>query len=126
MGVVNIEWHGLFGVLIFLATVALLLLLTLVNFIADRVGGHKSEKADWSKYLFRSGLIFLLFDAIFFVLVFLQGDKTITKDEGILFDCRMTYIWIPFHIIGYFLTAVVLRYIRFHKDEINKKLDKWR
>ena len=129
MGVVNIEFHGLLGFLIFLATVVLLIVITLITFFSNKFGKDKSTKvteANWAKSFLQSGIIFLLFDGIFFVLIFLQGDKTITKDEGILFDKQMLYIWIPFHLIGYSLVAILLRFIRLRKEKINRFIDKMR
>ncbi len=129
MGVVNLELHGLLGVLIFLATVILMILICLTAFFYYKFGKDKSKKImeeNWAKYFFRSSIIFLLFDGIFFVLIITQGDKTITKGEGILFDERMIYIWIPFHIVGYFFVAILLRFIGLRKEKINKFLDKLR
>jgi hypothetical protein len=122
MSVVNLEFYGLFGALIFFATVVLLVVVT----GALSFSSFRKKETNRSKYFFLSGIIFLLLDGIFFVLTFLRGDNTITKGEGTAFDQRMLYIWIPFHLIGYFLVAVMLRFVRLRKEKINKFIDKLR
>ena len=129
MGVVNLELHGLLGILVFLATVVVLIVATLMALVFFRVDSKRDDenrKLRWSKFFGQAGMILLAFDLVFYVLVFLKGDNVITKEEGILFDQRMLYIWIPFHFFGYFMIAAALRLIGRRRREINEFIDKLR
>ncbi len=125
----NIELQGFLGILILLATVGVLILITPFFFSVYKLGkdnsGKNSEIA-WSKHFFLSGIVFLTIDVFFGASILTAGGGTITKEIGDLFDNRMLYIWIPFHILGYFLVASTLRYSRLHKKKINDLLNKIR
>lgn len=106
----SLEFNGLLGVLIFLVTVAALGIATLVAlavFIFAARTPQRERKTRWSKYFLLSGVIFLCFNGLFYLFL----PKTMTSQQGKALDWWMFYVWIPCHLIGYFLSAVALRYI---------------
>jgi len=52
--------------------------------------------------------------------------RTLTVEEAKSLDWWMLYVWIPTHLVVFFLIVLLLKFIRAYKDEINSKLDKWR
>ena len=115
----NFEYNGLLGVLIFLVTVAALVvaaLIALAVFIFGTRGSQRKTGARWSKYFLLSGIIFLLFDGMFYVMEFSGSGRTISSERGKALDWWMFYVWIPAHLIGYFLIAVALRYVFSRKE----------
>ena len=109
----SFEYNGLLGVLVFLATVAALVvaaLIALAVFIFGARGAQRKTGARWSKYFLLSGIIFLLFDGMFYVMEFSGTGKTISSERGKALDWWMFYVWIPCHLLGYFLIAIAIRY----------------
>ena len=123
----GIEFNGLVGVLIFLVTAILLTFIVLIHsafyFFAKKSIENQSS---WSKYFLLSAIILLIFDGVFYMLIFFPGNKTLTRDEAIAFDNNMLLIWIPAHLIGYFFFAFILRFIQLRKEKLNKFIDKLR
>jgi hypothetical protein len=122
-----IKFDSVIGVLILLATVAILLLVAVISFIkfvSEAKSSSIENKQGWSKYFLLSAILFLLFDGAFFL--FLQRDKTFDSNEGATFDNRMAFIWIPCHIIGYFFVVYALHFFQLHKIKINKFFDRLR
>lgn len=118
-----IQFNGVIGILTFFATVGVLLFIALVSGAVCLLGGK--NKRQWPKYFLLSSVILLVFDGIFFLLVFLP--KTVwSQDEGRAFDNRMLLIWIPCHIVGFFLTAYVFNFVGPRKERIDAYIEKLR
>jgi len=118
-----ISLDGLVGVVIFLATVILLAIIVLITLAVYLLGRNsKQSESRWSKHLLISASILLVVDGIFYAFL----NKTFKGDEGALFSQRMVLIWIPFHVVSYFLLAAMFRFIDSRKGKINKFIDKLR
>ncbi len=123
----DLKLNGLLGVLILFATILVISLTTLaflISFIINKDTGENKVRQD--KYFLLSGIFLLLFDGMFYMFLVTKRDKSMSQNEGIIFDEKMFYVWIPSHIIVYFFVAFILRLIRLKKTRINEFLDKIR
>jgi hypothetical protein len=123
----DLKLTGFLGVLILFATILVIGLTTfvsLISFILEK--NTKENKVRWSKYFLLSGIFFLLFDGMFYMFLATKRDKSMSQNEGVLFDEEMLYIWIPLHITGYFFVAFILRLVHLKKTRISELLDKIR
>ena len=122
----GVEFNGMFGAFILMATpivMSVVTLISLVVYLTSRKSGQTGLK--WSKYFLISAVIFLLFDGVVLLFVF-SNTTTLNRKEAIAFDDWMLLGWVPFHLIGYFLVAVTLRFLRARREPINKFIDKLR
>lgn len=118
-----IQFNGVIGILTFFATVGVLAFIALVSLVVRFLSGK--SKPRWPKYLLLSSVILLIFDGIFFLLVSLP--KTVwSQEDGKVFDNRMLLIWIPCHIVGFFLIAGAFHFIGPRKDRIEAYIEKLR
>jgi hypothetical protein len=104
-----IQFNGLIGGLIFLATVAVLLLSLLINgglFFLDR--HNKFAGSSWRRSFLFSTIVLLVFDGLFYLSV-LRPQQVWTQDEGKAFDNQKFFIWIPCHVVGYLLLLLIAR-----------------
>jgi hypothetical protein len=124
----NTEFNGFLGVMIFVVTIAALIIIAFVSLIIynSTAGSNIKPELRWSKYFLISAGLFLLFDCIFYVLIFLQGPKIVKSEDASAFDRRMLYIWVPIHLFGYFLTATGMRAIKIRRERISRFIDKYR
>ncbi|HVE59596.1 MAG TPA: hypothetical protein VNB22_22490 [Pyrinomonadaceae bacterium] len=122
-----IRFDGIIGGFILLATPVVMTVITLINLVVYLVG-RKSGQSElkWSKYFLLSAIIFLLFDGIILVFIYSQNTISFNRDQAMAFDRWMLLGWIPAHLFGYFLVAVLLRFLRVRKEPINKFIDKFR
>lgn len=124
----DLKFDGLLGVVIFLATVAALVvvfLITLAIYVFGRRNAGKTSENIWSKHFLLSALLLLIFDGIFYLLAFFPG-RTLKSDEGAALDWWMFYVWIPCHFFGYFIIVFALRFFGRNKVKINEFVDKLR
>lgn len=122
-----IQFNGIIGAFIIIATpivMAVIALISLIVYLAGKKSGQSELK--WSKYFLLSAIIFLLFDGVILMFVFSQNKITLSTDEAIAFDKWMIFGWIPFHLISYFCVAVAFRFLRSRRESINKFVDKLR
>lgn len=100
-----IAFHGLLGGIILIGTMialaVMILIVTGVYFIG-RSSGSKIKK-----HVLYPAIVLLIFDMFVFISLLLSQDKVWKKDEAVAFDQRMFYVWIPAHIAGYVLLAVI-------------------
>jgi hypothetical protein len=124
----SIELSGLLGGLIFLASLAIFLLLTLITFLIKLYVKKYSRETNpiWINSFLKSSLVFLLFDLAYALLFIGNDNKTMTQDEGRKFDENMLFYWLPFHLIGYFVLPFIFAFIEIRKEKINNFLDKLR
>lgn len=125
---IDIALNGLVAAFIFMATLFVLgatALITLIVSFVKRDENRGVTKQGVYNY-FLSALILLIINAVIIVFINIGGKKTLTAEQAKSLDWWMLYVWIPAHLVNFFLIAFVLKYIRSHKDEINTKLDKWR
>ena len=118
-----IQFNGVIGILTFFATVGLLAFIALVSWAVRLLGGN--NKPRWAKYLLSSSVILLIFDGIFFLLVFLP-ETVWSQAEGIVFDNRMLLIWIPCHIVGFILIVGSFYFIGPRRERIDAYIEKLR
>ena len=123
----GVEFNGIVGAFIFEATGVLLIIAVLISLIFYLTGRNSANnKPKRSKGFLLTAIIFLILDGMFFLFLLSSTDKTLSRDEAIAFDKGMFYVWIPFHLIGYFFVAFMIRYIQLNKMKIDKFLDKLR
>ena len=118
-----IQFNGVIGILTFFATVGVLLFIAVVSLVVRLLSGK--HKRQWPKYLLSSSVILLIFDGIFFLLVFLP-ETVWSQAEGIVFDNRMLLIWIPCHFVGFFLIVGSFYFIRPRRERIDAYIEKLR
>ena len=122
-----IQFNGVIGFLVLFATIIVFSLIVLVNLISRFVGRKNVERVSKrpKNWLF-SALLFLVFDLMFLGVLLTSPHKVWEKEEAIAFDERMFYFWVPCHIAGYFLLALILRFVYLRKEKINAFVDKLR
>jgi hypothetical protein len=104
------ELHGIVGAFILMGTIvvmALIALISLIVHLAFRKSGQSGLK--WSKYFLLSALIFLLFDGMILLFLYARNETVLNREQAIAFDKWMLFGWIPAHLFGYFLVAVLIR-----------------
>ena len=123
----GVEFNGIVGAFIIMATPVVMLIIALINLVVY-LAGRKSGQSElkWSKYFLLSAIIFLLFDGLVLMFLFSRNTTALNRDEAAAFDKWMLFGWIPLHLFGYFLAAVVLRFLRARREPINKFIDKLR
>ena len=118
-----IQFNGVLGILAFFATVGVLAFIALVSLVVRLLSGK--NKPQWPKHLLLSSVILLVFDGIFFLLVFLPTTVW-SQEDGKAFDNKMLLIWIPCHIVGFFLAAGAFHFIGPRKERIDAYIEKLR
>ncbi len=93
--------YGLMGTLIYLATVILLAVMALFN-LTFYLNNPGQNGAKWAKYFLVSSLILLAFDGVCYIF-YSQNRFYWNSQQNGNFDDRMFSIWIPLHLICYFL-----------------------
>jgi hypothetical protein len=119
-----IAFHGLLGLFILFATMIVLAVMILIVTGVYLVG--RSSGSRMKKHLLFPAVMLLIFDAFVYLSMIMAQDTVWRKDEAMLFDERMLYIWIPSHVVGYVLLAVIFYYVGTRKAEINGFVDKLR
>lgn len=121
------ELNGIVGAFILMATLVVMAVIALISLIVYLVGRKSGQSGlKWSKYFLLSAIIFLLFDGMILLFLYSQNKTVLNREQAIAFDKWMLLGWIPAHVLGYFLVAVLLRFFRVRKEPINKVIDKLR
>ena len=122
-----IALHGLLGIMILFGTMIVLAVMILIVtgvYLFRRSTKPKGSRVK-NQWLFPP-IILLIFDAFLFLTMAVGPEKVWRKEEAAAFDERMLYCWIPAHIVGYVLLAVIFYFVSKRKAEINEFIDRLR
>lgn len=104
----TVQFNGLLGGLIFSVTVVLLFLSAFVSMSLCLFGKRRDVGSSWRQSVLFSTIILLLFDGLYYHSV-LRLQEAWTRESGSEFDSQMIFIWIPCHILGFFLLLLIAR-----------------
>jgi len=122
-----ISFNGVIGVLILYASIFVFAVIVIVNLISRFVGKKTAPvTAGRPKNWLFSAVLFLAFDVAFLIFLMTPPSRPWEKEEAVAFDDRMLMIWIPCHLVGFFLISGVFYLLRSRGPRLDKFIEKLR